>query len=195
MENCREYNVSLHLRFADYQTAFDSVEERAVLNELDKPRVDSWYSILIKNCYENVTFHVKITENRNTEKNIINRVRPGDSISPKLFTLTSERIFKTLDWELKGSNINGKYLCHLRFANDIALFTSNYEELTNILRKLKEAPQAVEVQINLGKTRIILDNSNIEIVDEYVHLGYKTKLGSAKQTLEFARRVLFAWAE
>lgn len=43
----------------------------------------------------------------------------GDTISPKLFTLTLESIFKKLDWS-SMDNINGRYLNHLRFADDIS---------------------------------------------------------------------------
>jgi len=81
MEKYREYNVPLHIRFAVYQKAFHSVEEWAVLNEFDKARVNSRYSTVIKNCYKNPTFHVKITEDLNREKIPINRgVRQVDLI-------------------------------------------------------------------------------------------------------------------
>ena len=45
----------------------------------------------------------------------VNRgVRQDDMISPKLFTTALKNIFKTLDWEKAGININSKYLSNLQ---------------------------------------------------------------------------------
>jgi len=52
-------------------------------------------------------------------------VRQGDTISPKLFTLASENIFKTMSWEDKGINVKGTPLNHLRFADDIVLIATS----------------------------------------------------------------------
>lgn len=62
VEKCTEYNIPLHMGFIDYQKAFDSVKNWAVLTAMDKARIDSRYSNLIKNVYEHVTLHVKIDE-------------------------------------------------------------------------------------------------------------------------------------
>lgn len=125
--------MSLHIGLIDYQKA---LEEWTVLNELNKARIELQYSTLIKLlkiCYENVTFHVKIIEDLNKEKNPINRgVRQRGSISQKNFTLALEEIFQTLDWELKSISNDGRYLIHLLFADDIVRFSSDYEELTNM---------------------------------------------------------------
>ena len=40
-------------------------------------------------------------------------------MSPKLFTAVLEGVFQTLNWEEVGLKINGEYLSHLRFADDI----------------------------------------------------------------------------
>lgn len=56
---------------------------------------------------------MNLTEDVNTEKLSINRgVRQGD-----------------LDWELKGINVDGRYLSHLCFADDIVLFSIAHKEL------------------------------------------------------------------
>ena len=45
----------------------------------------------------------------------VNRgVRQGGTISLELFTTALENIFKTLDWEKAGININSKYLSNLQ---------------------------------------------------------------------------------
>ena len=129
-------------------------------------------------------------------------VRQGDTISPKLFTLALEDIFKNLKWEQKGINIDGKRLNHLRFADDIILISSGAGELESMLQELKEASQAVGLKMNLQKTKIMspknmvvtIDNHTLEIVEEYVYLEHNIKLGKENQTAEITRRIGLTWA-
>lgn len=60
-------------------------------------------------------------------------VRQGDPLSPKLFSSVLEMVFRNLDWENKGLKIDGENLNHLRFADDIVLFSENPIELENML--------------------------------------------------------------
>ena len=89
----------------DFQKAFDCIETHAFLKAMDRARIDSRYTNIIKNIYQNATFHVKIDEELQTNKIKIQRgVRQGDPISPKLFTLASEDVFKELAWEKRDKN-------------------------------------------------------------------------------------------
>ena len=47
-------------------------------------------------------------------------VQQGDTILPRLFTNCLEYIFRNIDWDYKGININEETLHHLKFA-DIVL--------------------------------------------------------------------------
>ena len=44
-------------------------------------------------------------------------VRQGNTIFPKLFTAFLGEVFKNLDWEKSGIQINGKYMNNLQFAD------------------------------------------------------------------------------
>lgn len=115
IEKCTEYNVPLNLGFVDYHKAFNSIETWAVLCAMDRARIDSRYSDLMRNCYNNAILHVKIMEELITDKIRIKRVvGQRDTISPKLFTLALEDSFKDLNWEKKEICMDGKYLSHLR---------------------------------------------------------------------------------
>ena len=170
---------------------------------MDKARIDSRYTNRIQNIYENATLHVKIEEDMVTDKIPIRRgVRQGDSISPKLFTLALEDIFKNLHWEKKGINIFGVFLSHLRFADDIILFSSDVQELREMIEQLNANSKAVGLKMNLVKTKILssenvhieIENQILEVVDHYVYLGHNIKLGKDNQTSEIKRRVGLTWA-
>lgn len=54
---------------------------------------------------------------------------------------------------IKGVNIDGRYLSHLHFADDIVLISINEKELRDTLIALKLASEAVDLKMSLEKTK------------------------------------------
>lgn len=129
-------------------------------------------------------------------------MRQGDTISPKLFTLSLESFFKKLDWDGKGLKIDGSYLSHLRFADDIVLISTDIQELKSMLQDLNEKSKEIGLKMNLDKTKIIsnsqeditIENTIIEKVEKYIYLGHIIKNEKENQTLEIKRRIQQTWA-
>ncbi|KAL0871711.1 hypothetical protein ABMA27_004222 [Loxostege sticticalis] len=124
--------------------------------------------------------------------------RQGDVISPKLFTAALEDVFKLLDWSGLGININGEYITHLRFADDIVM-AETLEDLGTMLDGLSRASQQVGLKMNMDKTKIMsnvhvaptplkVGDSALEVVDEYVYLGQTVQLGKSNFEKEVNRR-------
>lgn len=203
IEKCTEYNVPIHLAFIDYHKAFDSIELQAIFNAMNNARVDSRYKNLMEYIYNHATSQVKITEEQITNKIQIKKgVRQGDTISPKLFTLALEDMFKRLMWQNKGININGRRLNHLRFADDIVLISSSITELESMLKELKATSTTIGLEMNGEKTKIltheeidgiVIDGNLIQNVTEYVYLGHLIKLGKENQAAEIDRRIRMTW--
>src|SRR6201996_9203477 len=113
-----------------------------------------------------------------------------------------ESVFKKLDWS--GMGINGRFLNHLRFADDIVLMAPNLEQLEMMLLQLNAESQKVGLKMNLSKTKVmtnIEEQSEIEIgdkvikvVESYIYLGHCIKLGLLNQTAEVKRRIGLGWA-
>ncbi len=75
----------------------------------------------------------------NTEKFKIGRgVRQGDGVSPKLFTTILESVFKKLDWSGMRMKINGKFLNHIRCADDILLIATDLNQLQTLMSQLND---------------------------------------------------------
>ena len=191
------------LAFIDFEKAFDSVEIWAVMDGLDNCRVDSRYSQILKNIYKNATSTIILHEP--SPKFYIKRgVRQGDTISPKLFTLALEDVFKTLDWSTKGLNVNGEYLSNLRFADDIVIFAKDEEELNTMLTEINTACVKIGLKMNISKTKmmsnteqshpVLINGKQIEKVESYVYLGHTVMLGRENQVIEIERRRGLAWA-
>jgi len=78
-----------------------------------------------------------------------------------------------LAWEKKGLNIDGVYLNHLRFADDIVLISPDIEELKAMLTELNEISKKIGLKMNLNKTKVMstiqdsitIDKTTLEKVD------------------------------
>src|SRR6202012_1936086 len=198
IKKCNEYKMGIALAFIDYEKAFDSVETWSILDGLDEARVDSRYSRTIRYVYKNATSCVKL--HKSTDKFKIGRgVRQGDTISPKLFTTSLESVFKKLEWNEMGININGNFLNHLRFADDTILIAADRDQLQTMMNQLHQESSEIGLKMNLSKTKVMTNIDDdavikvgddvIERVDSYIYLGHKLKLGLDNQTAEVKRRI------
>ncbi|XP_063630801.1 zinc finger protein 135-like [Cydia splendana] len=163
IQKTEEYNLPLCLAFVDYEKAFDSIETWAVLQSLQRCQVDYRYIEVLKCLYENATMSVRL-QDRNSKPIPLQRgVRQGDVISPKLFTAALEDVFKTLDWRRLGININGEYITHLRFADDIVILAETTEDLSMMLDDLNNMSHT---KLNLKYIVLVTVKEEAEFVYE-----------------------------
>lgn len=129
-------------------------------------------------------------------------VRQGDPLSPTIFIAVLESIIGKLNWERVGININGCYLSHLRFADDIALLSESINQLQIMINTLHEESRKVGLEINLTKTNIMtnhierpiyLENSSLAYVGAYIYLGKQVSFNQQNNELEVERRINNTW--
>lgn len=203
IEKSQEYQIPLVLAFVDYAKAFDSVETSAILKSIQNQGVDRVYVEMFGHIYTNARAHIRL--DRTSEPfSIAKGVRQGDTSSPKLFTAILENVFRSLDWSEKGVVVDGKCLNHLRFADDIVLFSKDSEQLQAMLNELDEAGKSTGLKVNHHKTKImknsfvlgdrsvVLNNQSIECVDKYIYLGQLISMNSSKED-EIKRRINLGW--
>ena len=97
-----------------------------------------------------------------------------------------EEIFKQLNLQEKGMNIDGERLTDLRFADDVALITTSVKDMEIQLNNLNKESRKIGLKIHKGKTKymanyesndtIEIDNEPIEKVDRYKYLGQTVML-------------------
>lgn len=205
IEKTREYQIPLCLAFIDYEKAFDSIETKAVIQALRNQRIENTYVNLLTKIYNHAEASVYLDEQTKTDPVFIRRgVRQGDTISPKLFTAALEEIFKNVDWEEKGINVNGKRLNHLRFADDIILISDNNQDIQDMMTQLDQESRKMGLKMNLSKTKIMhntlathnqikICGTIIEHVEKYVYLGQEI-WPEGNQLREVKRRTQAGWA-
>lgn len=178
-EKYKEYNMPLYIAFVDYAKAFDSISHSSIWNAMRKNNINEKYISVTKNIYAKSVSKIKL-ERHGEEFEIGKGVRQGDPLSPTLFIAVLEDIFQNLEWKNKGIWILNKRLTHLRFADDIALFSESATELKIMLQSLNTQSQKVGLEMNASKTKIMTNSSkkpikiegkSIEYVDDYVYLG------------------------
>ena len=130
--------------------------------------------------FSNIQFYdsIRIVKNSSLEE------EPGkEKISPKLFTSCLQHaIINKINWENEGVRIDGEYLSHLIFADDIVLIANSTSKLQEMLQDIYDISKPVGLKMYLEKIKVIcnkdvnkddviVDGKKIEEVDKYVHLG------------------------
>ena len=118
-----------------------------------------------------------------------------------LLALTSCSALRRLNWENKGLKIDGEYLIHLRFADDIFLCTETPQELEMMLQKLCEESNLSGLRMNISKTKVMVEdntqiyvnNTQIENAESYLYLGQRFSLRDKNQDKEILRRITAGW--
>ena len=103
-----------------------------------------------------------------------------------------------LDEAQAGIKTAGRNINNLRYADDITLMAESQEELKNLLMKVKEESENVDLKLNIQKTKIMasspisswqIDGETIETVADFIFLVSKiTAYGDCSQ--EIKRRLL-----
>ena len=205
IEKCAEYKIPLVVALVDYNKAFDSVEIPDVIEALQEQGVETVYVNVLQHIYKQAKSFIRLHQDSRPFQ-LSRGVRQGDTSSPKLFTACLEKVFRNLSWEHKGIKIDGEFLNHLRFADDIIIFANRVEELQQMLIDLSKKSIEVGLSMNFKKTKIMcneyvedkeetvtIDNNTIEEVDHYIYLGQRISMNSASKEQEIKRRITLGW--
>lgn len=113
-------------------------------------------------------------------------------------------MFKPVNLENTGLNINGENLTHLRFADDIVLISDRLDHAMNMLQQINSASHKVGLKINVAKTQLMtnlvlgdgvyIDDIQVEETTSYKYLGHEIRINRDNQTCELLRRVGLTWA-
>ena len=131
-------------------------------------------------------------------------MRQGCVLSPSLFNLYTEHIFRSLE-DLEGVNIGGMNVNNLRYADDTALLAETSEALQHLLDTLNNKGKEFGMKINVKKTKVItvtrtnditpyvieIDGTPVEEVTSYTYLGQLLS-SNGKNEDDIIRRISIA---
>ena len=118
----------LYTCFIDYSKAFDRIHHATLIDCLERIGVDGKDIRIIANLYWHQKAAIRIDDELSPFTEIQRGVRQGCVLSPYLFNIYTEFIFREAE-ELEGIIINGHNVNNLRYVDDTALIASDEEKL------------------------------------------------------------------
>lgn len=206
-QRCLDINQDVYACYIDFEKAFDRVKHDRLHQLLLNKNIDSCDIRIISNLYWGQRANTLIDNQPTEEMEIRRGVRQGCILSPLLFNLYSEAIFReTLEQESAGIVINGEVINNMRYADDTVLLTGRLEDTQHLLEKLNDRCIEYGLKINFRKTKLMIvtkcpqklnhvnltvANTTIENVATYKYLGTWMEQ-SGDQTREIRTRIEMA---
>ena len=211
-----EVDQDLYTCFIDYSKAFDRIHHATLIECLEKIGMDGKDIRIITNLYWHQKAAIKIENELSPFTSIRRGVRQGCVLSPYLFNIYTEFIFREVE-ELEGISINGININNLRYVDDTALFASDEEKLQKLVDVVKECSSQAGLDMNAKKTKtmviskhperdnrvdIKIDGESLEQVHQFKYLGtqvtddartekeLKCRIGAAKTKFSMLSTIL-----
>jgi hypothetical protein len=196
-----EVQKCIYVCFIDYKKAFDSVQHEKLVECIQEVNLDGKDIQLIRNLYWEQSATVRIGHRNTPEIEIQKGVRQGCVLSPCLFNIYTEVIFKHIKGK-PGVKINGRIINNLRYADDTVLMAESEQELQELVDEVYYKSNQYGLDMNIQKTKAMiigktLDKPAIKIqingrileqVKSYVYLGH-TITEDGKCDMEIRKRI------
>ena len=184
-ERYLEKQKDVYICFIDYEKALDRVNHDKLIGKLKLAGLDGKDIRIIARMYWE---HVAViqTEKGNSEGIKIRRgTRQGCVLSPYLFNLLTELIFRVIKNYEEGVSIGGRRISNLRYTDDTGITAKSERELQVLANRVNEEGKHFEMKMNIKKTKtmvisqkvetpkvnITLDGQPVEQVERFVYLG------------------------
>ncbi|KAG1674114.1 RNA-directed DNA polymerase from mobile element jockey [Nymphon striatum] len=171
MEKHIDVQSDVYTCFIDYSKAFDKIHHVKLIECLQKVGVYGKDLRIITNLY--------------WDQLIERGVRQGCVLSPSLFNICTEMIFREIE-DRQGVHMGGRNITNIRFADDTTLLAKDENTLNDTLQKIKNESLKYGLSMNNTKTKtmviskkkkekpkinITIDGNKIEQVRQYTYLG------------------------
>ena len=214
-ERALEVRKDIYICFIDYAKAFDKVKHSEMIECLSEIGINDKDLQIITKLYWEQTATVRTENGVTKEFQIKKGVRQGCVLSPSLFNLYTEKIFREVE-EMNGVIIGGVNINNLRYADDTVLLAENNTDLQELVTAINDKGKRYGMEMNITKTKgmivskketvpeikINIEGESIQQVKEMIYLGFmatengkcereiKRRIGVAKSSFEKMHKVL-----
>ena len=195
-----EVQKDLYACFIDYAKAFDRVKHSEMVETLARTGIDGKDIRIITELYWNQKAAIRVDQELSEPASIQRGVRQGCVLSPYLFNIYTEYIFRESN-DMYGLNINGININNIRYVDDTTLLASNNEDLQKIFDVVKSTSVQKGLDMNVKKTKtmviskkegiqatIQVDGKQLEQVQQFKYLG-QTITNEGKSNKEIQIRI------
>ena len=170
----------IYLCFIDYSKAFDSVKHTTLFDILNSIGIDGKDLRIVQNLYWNQTACVRLDNETSEYFDIKKGVRQGCVLSPDLFNMYSELIFREIE-EMRGISVGGVNITNLRYADDAVLMAYTPEDVQLMLDRLVRISESKGLLLNVKKTECMV----VAKQNERLHFKLTSKGEVIKQVTKF----------
>ena len=173
--------------FLDASKAFDRVNHKLLFKKLSNRNVPACFVRLFAYWYSTQCMKVRWENVSSNPFTVSNGVLQGGVLSPYLFSLYMNDLFRKLNFVQSGCFVGSSLLNHLMFADDLCAFSPSVKGLQKLVNVCKEYAVNNCIIFNNDKTvgmihqnkkfkvnvepNIILDGRCIQFVNSVKHLG------------------------
>ena len=171
-ERATDVQKDVYVCFIDYTKAFDRVKHFKMIGCLSEIGKDDQDLQIISKLYWEQSASVRTESGMTSEYKIKRGLRQGCVLSPNLFDLYTEKIFREVE-DMKGINIGGVNINNLRYTDDIVLLAEGPMFLQALLTAVNEKgkPYGMEMNIIKSKSMVIRRKSSYNLLTQPVWMG------------------------
>ena len=154
-ERATDVQKDVKICFIDYTKAFDPVKHFKMIECLSEIGIDNKDLQIISKLYWEQSASVRTESGMTSEFKIKKGVRQGCVLSPNLFNLYTEKIFREVE-DMKGVNIGVLNINNLRYADDTVLLAEGAMFLQALLTTVNEKGKPYGMEMNIIKTKSMM---------------------------------------
>ena len=157
----RNKNSSVYILMLDASQAFDRVNYNKLFTTLVKRGMCFLAVRLLLYMYNNQLVSIKWGNCQSTEFTVSNGVKQGGVLSPLLFTIYVDQLFKQLENCGFGCYIGNLFSGAFGYADDIILLAPKIYSLNKLYDVCKQYGQEYSITFNPNKSKLLAYGSNI----------------------------------
>ena len=147
----------------DFAKAFDSIKRSTLIESLKEYKIHPKIINAIYEIYNGDNTQIYLNKEKLTDMEISSGIRQGCNGSTSLFKMVSLIIIQELKTKCIGFKNETCFIPTLFFADDGLLLSNNKEETTEYIKSLIKIAKNCGLEINKGKSKILLYNLNENI--------------------------------
>jgi hypothetical protein len=150
IEKSYEHDIELHILFIDFKQAFDNINRRSLVEQMQQMQIPEKLIKLTKMTMDNSRARISTTEGVTNEINIERGVRQGDALSTTLFNIALDGAIKAAGLD-RAITVSATQV--IAYADDMARITRDKKSLGAALQNLVTETEKRGLQLNQDKTK------------------------------------------
>jgi Reverse transcriptase (RNA-dependent DNA polymerase) len=181
-ETHQEFQRPLYVGYVDLKSAFDSVDRSALWQALKGIGMPSILLSILQDLHTDTGARVRVGKDTSERFLTSSGVRQGCVLAPALFSRSVDWIMENTT-SLAGIMVGESHFTDLDYADDIALPSSNQDDLISCLDSFATSSKTMGLNVSWAKTKVQCLGANqplaalnvqgqvVESVDQFCYLG------------------------